>query len=108
MAFGNKTASKSKLDLGAMIGETKNVKQNETTQICISNLKPFANGNQPFQMYDDSKKQELVESIKANGLLQPVIVRPMGDGYEILSGHNRVEACRELGMTDINAVIMGG
>jgi ParB family chromosome partitioning protein len=48
----------------------------------------------------------MVESIKANGIMNPIIVRPLGkDQYEILSGHNRVKAAKEAGLPSIHAVI---
>ena len=64
----------------------------------IDSLVPFS--NQPFDPYKESKMEEMVESIKENGVISPIIVRPKEDGetYEIISGHNRVEACRRAGI----------
>lgn len=62
---------------------------------------------QPFSMYDETKKQEVLESIKENGVLVPIIVRKIPDGkYEIISGHNRVECSKELDLSTIPAQIV--
>lgn len=51
--------------------------------------------------------QDMIESIRENGILSPIVVRPNpnGDGYEIISGHNRVEACRQAGIAQIPGFI---
>ena len=55
--------------------------------------------NHPFKVIDDDKMQDLVESIRANGILSPVLVRPIGnDIYEMISGHRRMHAATLLGM----------
>ena len=62
---------------------------------------------QPFSMYDETKKQEVLESIKENGVLVPIIVRKIPNGkYEIISGHNRVECSKELHLSTIPAQIV--
>jgi ParB family chromosome partitioning protein len=48
---------------------------------------------------------ELAESIRAYGLLQPVVLRPMGEGFEVVAGHRRLAAARSLGWSDIPAVV---
>ncbi len=72
-------------------------------QIPISSLIPWA--NQPFRPYSDAKMKQFVEDIKANGVLNPIIVRPMGQQYQILAGHNRTNASREAGLTTVPAII---
>lgn len=63
--------------------------------ISIDLLVPFE--NHPFKKRNGIEHQELTESIKENGLLEPIIVRSFPAGkYEIISGHRRVEACKEL------------
>ncbi len=70
----------------------------------INLLIPFE--NHPFKKRSGIEQQELTESIKENGLLEPIIVRPFPAGkYEIISGHRRVEACKELGITSIPVTI---
>lgn len=60
---------------------------------------------QPFKPYTEEALRTLAASISTNGLLSPIIVRPEGDKFRIISGHNRAKACRLLGWTDIMAVV---
>lgn len=71
----------------------------------IDSLVPFP--NQPFDPYTDDEMAQMVESIQENGVISPIIVRPKADGetYEIISGHNRVEACRRAGICKIPSFI---
>ena len=72
--------------------------------IDIELLVPFE--NHPFKERNGIEQQELTESIKENGLLEPIIVRPFpANKYEIISGHRRVEACKALGITSIPVII---
>lgn len=67
-------------------------------------LIPFE--NHPFKKRDGVEKEELAESVKENGLLEPIIVRSFSAGtYEIISGHRRVEACKELGIQTVPAIV---
>ena len=61
----------------------------------------------PFKMYTEERMTEMVESVKEHGVIAPILVRPNknGEGYEIISGHNRVEACRRAGIKEIPATI---
>ena len=60
----------------------------------------------PFKVVDDEKMQELVESIKENGVLSPVLIRPTGmDTYEMISGHRRLHAAELAGLTAIPSII---
>ena len=61
----------------------------------------------PFRQYTEEKMDEMVESVREHGVITPILVRPRkdGDGYEIISGHNRVEACRRAGIETIPATI---
>lgn len=62
--------------------------------------------NHPFKVLDDEKMQDLVESIRTNGILSPVLVRPIGsDIYEMVSGHRRMHAATLLEMDRIPAII---
>lgn len=68
-------------------------------------LIPFK--NHPFKLRDGEEKEQLLESIKAQGTIEPLIVRPSfpAGKYEIVSGHRRLEACRELGITNIPVIV---
>lgn len=72
--------------------------------INIDLLIPFE--NHPFKERNGIEQTELLESIKANGLLEPIIVRPFSAGtYEIISGHRRINACKELGIQTVPAIV---
>ena len=79
---------------------------NNIIEIELDKLVAFRK-RQPFSMYDDIKKQEVLESIRENGVLVPIIVRKIDDDrYEIISGHNRVECSKELQFSTIPAQIV--
>lgn len=60
---------------------------------------------QPRRMFDDVSLDELAESIKAHGILQPIVVRPYGDGYMIVAGERRYHAAKRAGLDKIPAII---
>ncbi len=67
--------------------------------INIDNIRP--NSSQPRKTFDESKINDLAESIKLHGLIQPIIVRPFGNGYEIVAGERRWRAAKK---TELKAV----
>ena len=70
----------------------------------IAKIRPFK--DHPFKVVDDEKMQDLVESIRANGILSPVLIRPIGfDRYEMVSGHRRMHAAKVLGLERVPAII---
>lgn len=75
-----------------------------SVEIDISNIHSFK--NHPFKVRDDEKMAELVESIRINGVLSPVLVRPVGeDCYEMISGHRRLHASQIVGLEMIPAIV---
>lgn len=56
----------------------------------------LSEGNNPRRFFDPAEMQELQESIKAQGVLQPILVRPLGNGYQIIAGHRRFKAALEV------------
>lgn len=86
-----------------------NIMQNDENKIIeleLNKLVEFRK-QQPFSMYNESKKEEMKESIEKFGILTPIIVRPIENGkYEIIAGHNRVECSRELEKKTIPAKIV--
>ncbi len=75
-----------------------------TEEIRLENIHSFK--NHPFKVVDDDKMTELKESIKANGILSPVLVRPDGKGgYEMISGHRRMHAASMIGLDVIPAIV---
>lgn len=80
--------------------------KDDNTYIEINKLVDFKKG-QPFSMYDETKLENMKESIRINGVIMPIIVRPIEDEkYEIIAGHNRVRCARELGHNTIKADII--
>ena len=76
----------------------------EVVKIKLDKIVP--NKSQPrLDFYDDSIKG-LAESIKQNGLLQPITVRKSGDKFELIAGERRYRACLLNGSKDIEAIIM--
>ena len=72
--------------------------------LAVGTLKPFK--DHPFRLYPEDKMNELAQSIRENGVITPILVRPIASGgYEIVSGHNRVEACKRAGITSIPAMV---
>lgn len=62
--------------------------------------------NHPYQVRDDEDMQDMVNNVKENGVIHPIIVRPKQDGsYEIISGHRRKRACEKAGITEIPAIV---
>lgn len=75
-----------------------------TVDIDVRAIYPFE--NHPFKVLDDEKMDELVESIKTNGVLTPVLVRPDDEGtYEMISGHRRLHAAKRAGLFRIPAIV---
>lgn len=74
------------------------------TQLPLGRLVPYQ--NQPFKPYSPEKLAQLAEDIRINGVLSPIIVRPLGDLYQILAGHNRWNASRMAGKDTIPAMVM--
>ena len=80
------------------------IEKDNATEIRIDQIYPFE--NHPFKVVDDDRMNELVESIKANGVLSPVLVRPDDEGtYEMISGHRRMHAAKLAGLVTIPAII---
>lgn len=79
----------------------------EIIEIKLEDLVPFS--LQISQTYQGKRLEQLMDSIRRVGLMNPIIVRPINDGkYEILCGHNRVRAMRELGYDVIQADVRNG
>jgi len=67
--------------------------------------KVYANPNQPRKTFDKESLNELAESIRLHGLIQPIIVNKMDDGYMIIAGERRFRACKICGMKEIDAIV---
>ena len=73
--------------------------------IPVEKLRPFA--GHPFKVKDDAEMNTLIESIQTQGILSPLIVRPIEntDEYEVISGHRRLYAAQKAGITEVPALI---
>ncbi len=74
--------------------------------IPVPKLHAFA-GN-PYKVLDNDEMDRLTESIRENGILTPLLVRPLEgttDEYEVISGHRRLHAAQKAGMTEVPAFI---
>ncbi len=75
----------------------------EVFEIALSDIMP--NRFQPREIFDENALNELAESIKAHGVIQPIIVRKIGDKFEIIAGERRFRASQMAGLTTIPAII---
>ena len=75
------------------------------TKIAVSKLRSFENN--PYQVRDDAEMNTLIESIQMQGVLSPLIVRPIEntEEYEVISGHRRLHAAQKAGITEVPALI---
>jgi ParB family chromosome partitioning protein len=90
--------------LRALIPEVEAVEeQGEIQQIDIGLINP--NPYQPRQSFDQERLEELAQSIKDFGLLEPVILRPIGESYQIVAGERRVRACQLAGLSKVPAIL---
>lgn len=83
-----------------------NERNREAVRLPIDQLYPFV--RHPYQVRDDAEMEELAQSVRENGILSPVIVRPLESGpdrYEIVSGHRRVRAAQKAGLTEVPAFV---
>lgn len=78
--------------------------EENATEIELNKIHSFA--NHPFKVVDDEEMAELVDSIKKNGILVPVLVRPDADNnYEMVAGHRRMHAAIKVGLRTIPAIV---
>ena len=78
-------------------------KNDDVSKIRISEVYP--NPNQPRKTFDTESLQELADSIRVHGLIQPIIVNKMDNGYLIIAGERRYRACKLLGLEEIDAIV---
>ena len=62
--------------------------------------------DQPRKSFDAEALSQLADSIAANGILQPILVRETGDRYEIIAGERRFRAARLAGLSEIPALVL--
>jgi len=89
--------------LGALIPEFEPAEGKTLFYCGIEEIVP--NRSQPRKLFDDSKLQELAESIKAKGILEPLIVRKVDQGYELIVGERRWRAAQKAGLKEVPVLV---
>jgi len=89
--------------LEALIPKTESKNKDFINEIEVKKI--FPNLLQPRKDFDPEKLNDLKESIKKHGIIQPVVVRKVGDGYELIAGERRFRAAKELELNKIPVVI---
>jgi ParB family transcriptional regulator, chromosome partitioning protein len=89
--------------LSALIQDPQDRAHGDVLQVATAAIKD--NKLQPRQTYDVVKIEELAASIKEKGLLQPILVRRAGEGYEVVAGERRLKAARKLGLEKVPVII---
>ncbi|MHC4547930.1 MAG: ParB/RepB/Spo0J family partition protein [Planctomycetota bacterium] len=89
--------------LEALLGHAATGDEEQIVRLTLTEIQ--GGPHQPRQDFDPTSLSELAASIRENGILQPVIVRPGGAGYEVVAGERRVRAARLAGLTEIPAVV---
>lgn len=74
--------------------------------LSVKSIKPFH--DHPFHLYEGERLEDMIASIREHGVLNPVIVQKVEDGYEMLSGHNRLNAAKLAGLKEIPAIVKTG
>ena len=73
-------------------------------QVSTNKLHPFP--AHPFKVQDDEDMEQLTQSIQSQGVLTPLVIRPLENGeYEVISGHRRLRACRKAGIETVPALV---
>ena len=81
------------------------MRETKAEYLPIEKLRPFE--GHPFKVADNEEMDQLVESIIAQGVLTPLVVRPLENGeYEVISGHRRLHACKRAGIESVPTLIM--
>ena len=80
------------------------MKETRAEHLAVEKLRPF--DGHPFKVVDNEEMDQLVWSILTQGLLTPLVVRPLDNGdYEVISGHRRLHACKKAGIETVPALI---
>ena len=83
--------------------ERLDAKKPKVDELPLDELKPFK--GHPFKVMEDEEMERLKESIRELGVLIPALARPTESGYELISGHRRLAACRALGLSTMPVIV---
>ena len=89
--------------LSALLKDRESTTELEPRELDIDLLEP--NRFQPRQVFSEAKLEELAESIRIHGLIQPIVVRPTGNRYQIIAGERRWRAAQRLGLNRVLVLI---
>jgi len=89
--------------ISALIPTAEEDRSKKIVFLQIGQIKP--NPFQPREKFDSEGMEELVQSIKEKGIIQPVLVRPKGEGYELIAGERRLRAANLLNLNEIPVII---
>ena len=87
--------------LGLLVGEAdaETAGMRPDSVLPIKDIRP--NSGQPRKTFREDELAELTDSIRQHGVLQPILVRKRGDGYEIVAGERRYQAAKAAGLTEV-------
>jgi ParB family transcriptional regulator, chromosome partitioning protein len=90
--------------LSALIPDVPEIRLNTpTTEVDVDRISP--NEHQPRHRFEDARLDELAQSIRSNGVIQPIVVRQVADGYRIIAGERRWRAAQRAGLTRVPVVV---
>lgn len=88
------------------VSSVRNEEVDDTDDLKMLPVETISRGQyQPRRIIEPEALEELAESIRAQGMVQPVVVRPSGDGYELIAGERRWRAAQMVGMAEVPAVV---
>ena len=90
--------------LDTKVEKASDIKENVSILIDINLIK--SNEDQPRKEFDDEKILELAESIKSNGIIQPLVLKKVDDEYIIVAGERRWRAAKSIGLKEVPAIVM--
>lgn len=89
--------------IGALIPELEEMGERGLIYCGVEEIRP--NRSQPRRYFDESRLQELAESIKEQGILEPLIVRKIDEGYELIVGERRWRAAQKAGLKEVPVIV---
>ena len=99
-----KPALKNLDELFDQFGDMPPAGKNAIVEVEVGSLTPYP--DHPFKLYEGERLDDLVESVRTNGVLVPIIVRRVDDALQILAGHNRVNSAKQAGLSTVPAIIL--
>ncbi|MGZ4163581.1 MAG: nucleoid occlusion protein [Tumebacillaceae bacterium] len=90
-------------DMEIEAGTENGSSQEEVRQIPIDQI--VSSPYQPRTIFDDERIEELAQTIRTHGMIQPIVVRKVGDTYELIAGERRWRACQKLGIDTVPAIV---